>query len=151
MRPGFAITTRWMPCSTTTPGFETGWGTSGVEILLDGVLLEHAARSGSPLSERYLTAIGALPRILGHIECTRGGTAAMERLGERLQERGVPRAYRDPAQVAAILHRVLGARPRLRYADHHGPTIARALRDVRPDIQDRAEGLLDALRAGLAR
>ena len=119
----------------------------GIELLLDGALLDDAALCG--LYEGALRA-GADPALRAGLEWSHeDGDARWGRLHARLVEQGVPHGYRDVAVVAERVARALASRPRLAIGDEHHDRLRRWLEEVRPTIERDAPALLGQVREGL--
>jgi hypothetical protein len=106
----------------------------GVELLLDGELCHDP-----DLVRHYHDALAS------DAELTPPLRAVVRRLGEI----GTPHWYRDTAEVAARLFRILGARPRLAIAPEQLDALRGWLCSVQPAIRDATPGLLAELRSRL--
>ncbi|MEL7208256.1 MAG: hypothetical protein AAGK32_08520, partial [Actinomycetota bacterium] len=69
-----------------------------------------------------------------------GWRAHLARVAERLQ----PDLYRDPDDVAGVLHRICSRRSRLAFDESDIPVLAGALRRIRPDVADDAVRVVEA-------
>lgn len=117
----------------------------GIELLLDGVLLEDPAAR-----DAYLRALGAeaiVPTIRFEDEA---GRARFEGLRQRLVRLGVPDGYRLPAFVAARLSGTLAHRPRLRLSLEAERAVAVWLERAQPAVARAGPDLLAELDRGLA-
>ncbi|MEC7522104.1 MAG: hypothetical protein VYE22_19620 [Myxococcota bacterium] len=115
----------------------------GTELLLDGVLLDRFPEAREP----YLEAV-ALPTE-GLDLRFHGGGEPFERLQARLREHGLPDGYRDPAEVARRLERILSRRPRLAIQPDELPRVTAWLTQTQAELEERTGTLCDELRRGL--
>lgn len=106
----------------------------GVELLLDGELCHDAA-----LVRHYH----------GALACDAELAPPLRAVVRRLAEIGTPHWYRDTAEVAARLFRILGARPKLAIATEELDALGEWLRAVQLDVRDATPGLVADLRARL--
>lgn len=114
----------------------------GVELLLDGVLIDEAA-----YREAYL-------RGLSHDAALQWRDAdAAPRFAvliERLRTRGIPDDLGSPDAITARLHRILAHRPLLAPSSDDLRAIRVALVAFKPRLEAAAETVMRGLRAGLA-
>lgn len=103
----------------------------GVELLLDGELTRDDGAA-----EHYLAALAcaADARIDGAIVWQGDGRDRWQLVRDRLGEHGVPTDYRDPAEVARRLARILAPRPRLRLAPGDEARLAEVFAALGPGI-----------------
>ena len=114
----------------------------GVELLLDGVLLEDTASQ-----VLYIEALAHPPQGVLWRE-----PADVERfawLRRRLRQAGVPDDLREPSAVAQRLVRVLSRRPRLAPAPGDAVILERALAAMAPRVERLADQILGAVIEGL--
>jgi hypothetical protein len=125
-------------------------GHVGVELLLDGWLVEH--RGGASLFTRALNRGGDLLHLVEGTRRGGGGAAqpALTELVRRLRESRIPGAYREPEFVADRMRRILDARPRLRMNDAESVEVHAWAERARPRIWARAEALISQVHARLA-
>lgn len=121
-------------------GPQLATGHVGVELLLDGVLVEDPASCAG-----YLAAI-ASDATVGWVE---GGDARYRLLLDRLRGYGVPDDLKTVDGVMHRLRRVLGARPRLAPNDKDLVAMQRALEEAQPRIVVAADTIMRAMKAGL--
>jgi hypothetical protein len=119
----------------------------GVELLLDGVLLDE-----EPSAAHYLDALRAAPDLIGSLEL-RGpsGPVRLRALVLRMLAQGPPRDYLDPGGVAVRVLRALGARPRHALSPAEEIPVREWLVQAAPLVRARAATLLDETRARLPR
>lgn len=123
-------------------GPAAGAGHVGVELLLDGVLIESAEHRSI-----YRAGIdGAASDIDDSLTWEPGGAGRWQELRERLCSLGPPTGYADPEEVAHRLERILAPRPRLRLSPGSVPVLARVLQDLRPAITAATPAVLGALK-----
>jgi len=114
----------------------------GVELLLDGVLLDEPT-----YRDAYLAGIAYEP---GAIEWRDpGDDQRMATLLARLRAHGVPEDLRKPESVTFRLSRILAHRPLLAPSQDDLRAIAAALVELQPRITVATEALLRGLRAAL--
>jgi acyl carrier protein phosphodiesterase len=119
----------------------------GLELLLDGTLVGEA-----PTARAYLAALGAarereIQRAIGWT--SQLGVHRWPWLCARLEDQGVPHAYRDPASVARRVRRALQRRPRLRLAPGDEARVADWLHGLRPRlVEARATLVAETLTRG---
>lgn len=116
-----------------------GAGHVGVELLLDGVLVE-----------REPAVAGIYGEALGEVATIRGASPAMKHLAAELLRRGLPVGYCDPQVVADRVVRVLSRRPRLAMSAAAESVLAAELTWARPAIAAGAAELLEELERQLA-
>ena len=114
----------------------------GLELLLDGLLLDDSATCAS-----YLEAV-SLPGDWG--VRLRRGEERFARLRERVVEHGLPEDYRYPDRVADRLQRILAPRPRLAFSPGDEAPVRRWLEATRPTLSRRLDELLGELSRGLS-
>ncbi len=105
----------------------------GVELLLDGVLLENAA-----VGRRTDELFAALPTKCAASDEDEQWPAFLNRAAEY----GRPDWYDDPAQIAGFLQRIVARRKRLAFDVEHVPAVEKWLTAVRPSIVSSADELL---------
>jgi len=115
----------------------------GVELLLDGVLVDEEAYRAS-----YTAGIAHEPD--GIRWRSTGDDERFALLLARLRAHGVPDDLRRPEAIALRLHRVLAPRPLLAPAPSDRPVIERALVEHKPRVEVAAETVLRGLRAQLS-
>lgn len=120
-------------------------GHVGVELLLDGVLVDRRAEIGAI----YREALDAVDAVAGRIRWRRPAPE-LGRLATTLSRRGLPVGYRDPEVVASRVVRVLSRRPRLAMPVEQAPLLAAELTALRPAVDAGFGDLLVALEAGLS-
>lgn len=117
----------------------------GIEMLLDGLLLEQEAAA-----EAYRSAI-ALDDDFG-IELRRGNPLGVRRVLGKLREIGLPDDYRSPERVAMRLEQILRSRPRLAFGPGDEARVVPwldATRDaLAPQAERRLREVTDAVRVG---
>lgn len=119
----------------------------GIELLLDGVLVDDAAVGA--LYEGALHA-GADPDLRSALDWSHeDGDARWGRLQTHLVSEGVPRAYRDAAIVAERVARALASRPRLALDRGHHGEVRRWLSEVQPTVARVAPQLLEQVGDGM--
>lgn len=106
----------------------------GVELLLDGELCHDP---------------GLVRHYHGALTCDAELAPPLRAVVRRLAEVGTPHWYRDTAEVATRLFRILGARPKLAIAAEELDALGTWLRAVQADVRDAAPGLVAELRARL--
>lgn len=111
----------------------------GVELLLDGVLVEEAA-----YREAYATALVHDPSGVRWREDD--GPARLVTLLARLRTHGVPDDLRRPHAITQRLHRMLAHRPLLAPAPADLEAIDRALVAYQPRVEAAADTILRGLR-----
>lgn len=112
----------------------------GVELLLDGVLVAEAAYRESYLAGLAHDASGVRWRDAGDDE-------RFALLMARLRAHGVPDDLREPAAVAARLHRMLARRPLLAPSPADLAAIRASLAEHQRRVEVAADTVLRALRA----
>lgn len=140
-------------CAATSASLEArgiAWGAAravahvGIELLLDGLLLDDAAtRDG------YLRAVAALADPALSIEVSGRGAARWPAVRERAIVHGLPDAYRDPREVADRLIRILAPRPRLAVDPGQRPVLEEAMWSLRRDVERSAGELVAAGRSSI--
>lgn len=119
----------------------------GVELLLDGVLVEDATVGA--LYEGALHA-GGDPCLLAALDWSHDdGDTRWRYLRARLVAQGVPLAYADANRVAERVTRVLSSRPRLALGAEHQGTLRLWLHEVRSRVVREAPSLLEQVREGM--
>ena len=113
----------------------------GVELLLDGVLLDEPAYRAA-----YLGGLAHDAALRWRAGDEAGRFAG---LLERLRARGIPEDLRLPAAVTARLHRILAHRPLLAPSPDDLRAIEGALVAHQPRVAVAAETIVRALRAAL--
>jgi hypothetical protein len=113
----------------------------GVELLLDGVLVDDARYRAA-----YLGGLGHEPALRWRDEEAAPRFAV---LLDRLRTRGVPDDLRRPEAIAARVQRVLAHRPRLAPSPGELVVIGQALAAFQPRIAVAAETVVRALRAAM--
>jgi acyl carrier protein phosphodiesterase len=111
----------------------------GVELLLDGVLVEEAA-----YREAYATALVHDPSGVRWREDD--GPARLSTLLARLRAHGAPDDLRRPHAITQRLHRMLAHRPLLAPAPADLEAIDRALVAYQPRVEAAADTILRGLR-----
>lgn len=119
----------------------------GIELLLDGELLRDQTHQQAS-TEAFNGIMDRLDDLGELVEADHRDR--WRRHLSRVSERHLPDFYDDPDAVAALLHRILSARPRLALPAEQIPTVATALADLQPDIAATATDLLAQLRADVA-
>lgn len=114
----------------------------GVELLLDGVLVEEAV-----YREHYVAGLAHDPAGIGWRDAD--DPARFGRLLERLRAYGVPLDLQRPEAIAQRLHRMLAHRPLLAPSASDLATIRTALVEHKPRIEVAADTVVRALRAAL--
>jgi hypothetical protein len=114
----------------------------GVELLLDGVLIDEPGYRAA-----YLSGLAHRPALRWR---EADGGARFAALLDRLRDRGVPDDLRRPEAVAGRVHRVLAHRPLLAPSPGDLGAIRCALAAFQPRIAVAAETIVRALRAALA-
>lgn len=147
--PAFRELMRWLEqrlrARRVRRGGARGAAHVGVELLLDGALLDDAA------------AAHAYPRALDH---GRRGDAELswrqpehaERwrgLIDRLADHGMPHGYADAQIVAERVTRILARRPLLALTDTESGIVGEVLVEARERVHDRAAELCNHVRAQL--
>ncbi|HEY5946289.1 MAG TPA: hypothetical protein VIV40_12390 [Kofleriaceae bacterium] len=115
----------------------------GVELLLDGVLVEEATYRAS-----YLAGLGHDPGGVGWRED--GDDERFAMLLSRLRAHGVPDDLRRPESITTRLHRMLAHRPLLAPSPADLVAIKSALIAHKPRVEVAADTVLRALRAALS-
>ena len=126
-----------------TRGPRRAVGHIGVELLLDGVLVDDEAFRAS-------YAAGIAHDSTGIRWRSAGDDTRFARLLERLRTHGVPDDLRRPQAIALRLHRVLAHRPLLAPTPSDLPVIERALVEHKPRVDVAADTVLRGLRAQLS-
>ena len=140
--------TRWLRENGVSRGAARGAAHVGIELLLDGVLVDDAQ-----VCERYAAAldVGADRALRATLRWhPDDGDRRWQRLQSRLAAHGAPLEYRRPEVVAQRVTRALSARPRLALDADESRTVARWLERAQADVTAAAPGLLDHVRAGIA-
>jgi hypothetical protein len=114
----------------------------GVELLLDGVLVDEAAYRAS-----YLAGIARDPASARWRDPE--GPARFAVLVDRLRAHGVPLDLRDPTAIVRRLARMLAHRPLLAPSASDLDAIARALADHAPRVAVAADTIVRGLRVAL--
>lgn len=118
---GSIALTRALQARGITRGASRGIGHAGWELLLDGVLADDEATTAG-----FGAAIAELePRAI---------PGRFAPFADRQRDTPIWVGYRDPAEVAARLHRQLSARPRLAFPSEEIPVVADQLHAVRLEI-----------------
>jgi hypothetical protein len=118
----------------------------GMELLLDGVLVEEAAYRAS-----YERGLGYEPAGGGVRWGDAEGDERFSRLVARLRAYGAPFDLREPAAIARRLQHMLADRPRLAPDAGDLRAIQTCLVEERPRVEVATDELLRALRASLMR
>ena len=139
-----AALTRSLAAGGCSRGSSLAAGHVGVELLLDGALIDREPEVG-PL---YLAALGEAGEVAADIEW-RSSAPPIGELASRLGERGLPVGYRDVDTVADRVIRVLARRPRLAMAAANAPILVSELERAREVIELGVDGLIENLRAAL--
>ncbi len=113
----------------------------GIELLLDGVLLDEA-----PYREAYLAGIAYEPVIAWREP---GDDQRMAKLLERLRAYGVPEDLKKPESIVFRLSRMLAHRPLLAPSPGDLTAIGAGLVELQPRVVVAAETVLRGLRAVL--
>ena len=128
-------------------------GHVGVELLLDGLLLEGSQIGGQKL---YLAALAELDDEVGNLELSsrreNDKRTAAERLGELgkfLHDRGLPHGYREPRTVAERVLRVVRDRPRLAIDPSKLVALTDELAKTRESLAPEVGELAQSLKASL--
>ncbi len=119
----------------------------GIELLLDGELLRDPAHQTAS-ADAYNGIVDRLDALEPLVEVDE--RPRWRHHLTRVAERHLPDYYDDPHAVAALLHRILSARPRLALPAEQVSIVAEALADAQPDIAATANGLLGQLRTEVA-
>jgi hypothetical protein len=114
----------------------------GVELLLDGVLVDEA-----PYRDAYLRALAHEPDLAWR---DAGDDERFRTLHERLRAHGVPDDLRRPDAIAHRMQRMLAHRPLLAPSPADMVAVRAALVAHRPRVEVAAEAVLRELRAALA-
>lgn len=114
----------------------------GVELLLDGVLVDDAG-----YRDAYLHGLAYDAPLTWHAD---GDELRFATLLARLRAHGVPEDLRRPEAITRRLARVLAGRPLLAPAPADLAAIKVALTEHRPRVQVAADTVLRGLRAALA-
>lgn len=112
----------------------------GIELLLDGVLLDDA-----PARASYLAGVACATAIAWEGD----GGSRFAVLVERLRHHGVPEDLREPDAIAARLARVLAGRPLIEPSRDDLRAIRTALAGQLPRVQVAAATVLRGVRARL--
>lgn len=112
----------------------------GVELLLDGVLLEDEDTAG--LTDEMFVALPM--QKIGSDEDGRWPAFL-----SRAAEYGRPVWYDDPAEIARFLHRIVASRRRLAFDEVHVPAVEDWLRHIRPAVVDTADELMVRVRSNV--
>jgi hypothetical protein len=115
----------------------------GVELVLDGVLLDDAS-----YRDNYLAGIAA--DVGGVRWRDDAGPVRFAALIDRLRGYGVPDDLRDATSITHRLQRVLGHRPLLAPSHDDLRAIRTALVEIQPRVAISSEAVLRGVRAGLA-
>lgn len=115
----------------------------GVELLLDGVLVDDAGHRAA-----YAAALAIAPVPVTWRDD--GDDVRFAYLHERLRAHGVPDDLRRPAAVAERVFRTLGGRRLLAPTPEERPAIAAVLAELAAVVAAAADEVLAAIRAGLA-
>jgi hypothetical protein len=118
----------------------------GVELLLDGVLVDDAAYRAAYTHALSVDA-GALAALAWRDPA---GAPRFAHLLERLRAHGVPDDLRRPEAIAQRLARILGPRPLLAPSADDLRAIRAALAEHRPRVEIAAETVLRGTRAALS-
>ncbi len=111
----------------------------GIELILDGRLL--AETDNATANEDAFDAIVDVRDELAPLVSEDKRDRWMMHL-DRLAEHRLPTDYHDPEAVAARLHRILAARPRLALDQKYVAIVAEALADRKDDIDNTALDLV---------
>jgi hypothetical protein len=109
----------------------------GVELLLDGWLVER-----HPPSPLYRRALHRTPDCADRVRWRKPAGASWTRLCDRLNSADMTDGYRDTAEVARRLSRVLARRPRLALSEDEEETTRRWLVRTRARVAHHAPALL---------
>lgn len=123
-------------------------GHVGVELLLDGLLLDDVAELRSAVET---TTARTTDRELGLHAVV--DPARRDDWQEHLQSVAtwpLPRDYRSPAAVSERLRRILARRPRLAFDAEHVTLVADTLATHQPELEKGVEALVSELDATLA-
>jgi hypothetical protein len=120
----------------------------GVELLLDGVLLELPRPGGADPRVRDAYR-GALADARGIVWTTRADASRFEAVRARLAHHGLPDAYRDPDEIALRLRRILASSTRLAYSARHDGDVRDWACHTQPEIREATPTLLAELDARL--
>jgi hypothetical protein len=112
----------------------------GIELLLDGVLLDDAAGRAS-----YLAGVATDAEVAWQHD----GAPRFAILRDRLRTYGVPEDLRDPGAITERLARVLGGRPLLAPSPADLRAIRTALGEQQPRVVVAADTVLRGVRARL--
>ena len=126
-----------------TTGAARACSHAGVEMLLDGGLVSHAAVAAR--AQLTLDAVDAQAAALGALAARETRTVWVERLhviGASLE----PRRYADARFVAERLHRMTAGRTRIELSEEHVDVVAAALVTVQPAIVDAAPDVVESVR-----
>jgi len=140
--------TRWLRAHGVSRGPARGAAHVGVELLLDGVLVDDAR-----VCDRYAAALdaGGEPGLRETLRWHAGdGDRRWQRLQSRLVAHGAPLEYRRPEVVAARVVRALSPRPRLALDPDEVEAVERWLERAQADVAAAAPELLGDVRAGIA-
>jgi hypothetical protein len=138
--------TRRLAAAGASRGSSLAAGHVGVELLLDGVLVEREA----DLEPLYLGALDEIAAVDGRIRWRAAPAIGLDELAARLLSRGgLPLGYRDAAVVADRVIRVLARRPRLAMPVEQAPMLAAALTGLRAELVGEVDELLASLRQQL--
>jgi len=124
-----SMLTRRLADRGASRGSSLAAGHVGVELLLDGVLVDREPE----LRELYLGALDAVDEVAAHIRW-RDDAPQVALLARQLSARGLPIGYRDPAIVAERVIRVLVTRPRLAMPPAQAAMLEDELDQLRPTI-----------------
>jgi hypothetical protein len=119
----------------------------GVELLLDGELLQNSATATAVMD---VYAMIAQPPdaaiVVAPFDARMRWAEHLSGIASRLD----PFLYADPISVAQRLHRITESRPRLAFESHHIPTIASRLAELQPRIARSAPEVLARVSVGVA-
>lgn len=136
--PGFVAAERACRRALQDAGLERGaaWGAAhvGVELVLDGELAQRFDADG------FVAAL-VLARSDGERLVETAG--ALTVLASRLEEAGLPAAYRDLDEVGRRLVRILARSPRLAPGDAAAPVITGVLGAMRSELATLAARVID--------
>jgi hypothetical protein len=145
--PAFVGLTRELEARLTAAGVGRGptraVGHIGIELLLDGALLDDAAGRAAYLA--------ALVHPTGAIAWRDDGDELrFAALHARLRAHGIPDDLARPESAAARVLRMIAPRPRLRATGAEPEVIRRELAAIAPVVRVRARAIVAALRVALA-
>ena len=118
----------------------------GIEMLLDGLLLDHEESC-----EWYLAGVRATDddALFSHLRFHGDGLSRFRTLRDRVRHLGLPRGYRDPDFVAERLVGILSSRPRLALDARSAERLGAHVRALRPVVIDAHDALMGEVARGL--